>query len=455
MRFEQGHALTIGVGGDLSNTVDDAQGLADILKDSVRCAYPSDQVHTLTGPAADREAILATLDDLAQSTNPQSTAVVYFSGHGYRAKASIGEAYYLLPHGYDVNRLKTTAISGAEFTEKLRAIPAQKLLVLLDCCHAGGIGDAKAPGLELTKSPLPPEAADLLAEGSGRVLIASSQEDELSFAGKPYSAFTLALIEALAGEGVAKKDGYVRVADVALHARQVVPGRTRDRQHPILHFEQADNFVLAYYAAGDEQPKSLPFDVEPEIEPEPSVWHSVAFDQRGQTVHGPQTNIAGDVQGPVLSGQFGGPVSTGGGEAVDMRGSQGVLYKPSGPVEQQFGDRINITGDGNEVADHGRAVVIKQDTTGITTDDFLRLLEGLRRAVSSVELDPDVAEAVEADLQTAEAQARKPQPNWKLVLLKLRGAAEMLEMVDGVLGVSERALPLARQALEWAGQLFG
>jgi hypothetical protein len=53
----------------------------------------------------------------------------------------------------------------------------------------------------------------------------------------------------------------------------------------------------------------------------------------------------GDVEGPVLSGQFGGPVSTGGGEAVDMRGSQGVLYKPSGPVEQQFGDRINITGD--------------------------------------------------------------------------------------------------------------
>lgn len=36
-----------------------------------------------------------------------------------------------------------------------------------------------------------------------------------------------------------------------------------------------------------------------------------AFDQRGQTVHGNQTNIAGDVKGPVLSGSFSGPVKTG------------------------------------------------------------------------------------------------------------------------------------------------
>ena len=34
-----------------------------------------------------------------------------------------------------------------------------------------------------------------------------------------------------------------------------------------------------------------------------------AFDQRGQTV-GTQTNIAGNVNGPVLSGNFSGPVNT-------------------------------------------------------------------------------------------------------------------------------------------------
>ena len=34
-----------------------------------------------------------------------------------------------------------------------------------------------------------------------------------------------------------------------------------------------------------------------------------AFDQRGQTIHGPQTNIAGNVKGSVFSGSFSGPVN--------------------------------------------------------------------------------------------------------------------------------------------------
>jgi len=321
LTFEQGHALVVGVGADLPNTVEDAVGLAEILRDPARCAYPPGQVHLLTGEDATREQVLAVLDTLAHSTDAQSTVLIYYSGHGYRAASSTGEFYYLMPYGYDLNRLYQTAVSGAEFTDQLRAIPAQKLLVLLDCCHAGGVGEAKAPGLQLAKSPLPPEARGLLAEGSGRVLVASSQEDELSFAGRPYSAFTLALIEALCGAGVAKQDGTVRVADLALHAREVVPGRTRGRQHPILHFKQADNFVLAYYAGGETQPKGVPFAAEPEIEPEPGAW-----------------------SGPVLSGTFQGPVAVGGGEAVDMRGAQGAVYKPAGPVEQQFGHRLVITG---------------------------------------------------------------------------------------------------------------
>ena len=41
---------------------------------------------------------------------------------------------------------------------------------------------------------------------------------------------------------------------------------------------------------------------------------------------GPQTNIAGDVQGPVFSGQFSGPVAQGG-DANDFRGATGTVYK--------------------------------------------------------------------------------------------------------------------------------
>lgn len=297
--FEQGYALVVGVGADLPNTMDDARGVAQILKDPERCAYPQDQVQVLTGEAASREAILAGLNQLIQIPDPDATVIVYFSGHGHRVSSPVGEHYFLIPYGVDISQLNKTAINGTEFAQKLDLIPASKLLILLDCCHAGGVGEVKNLGLTFSKSPLPPETLDLLTEGRGRVVIASSREDEYSYAGKPYSAFTLALIEAFSGTGVAKQDGYVRVADLALHTRQVVPGRTQNKQHPILHFEHADNFALAYYAGGEAQPKGLPFEVEPEIEPEPGAW--TASPRQESQVHigdisnvsGGQINIAG------------------------------------------------------------------------------------------------------------------------------------------------------------------
>jgi hypothetical protein len=278
-QFTHGHALIIGMGADLPDTIQDATGLAGILTDPERCAYPSGQVTLLTGEKATRAAILSGFDALAHLNDTEAAVVVYFSGHGYRVIASLGEFYYLMPFGYDTERLFETAIRGDEFTTRLRAIAAQKLLVLLDCCHAGGLTKPEPSGLKLVKAPLPPEAASLLAEGGGRVLLASSQQDEYSFAGKPYSAFTLALIEALCGDGAATQDGYVRVSDLAMHAREVVPGRTGKRQHPILNFEHADNFVVSYYAAGQTQSKGLPFVEKPTIEPEPGAWRGAQVNQ--------------------------------------------------------------------------------------------------------------------------------------------------------------------------------
>jgi hypothetical protein len=323
--FTQGHALVIGAGGDLPGAATDAEQLAGLLADPGRCAYPPAQVAALTAAAAGRAAILAGLERLARAADRDSTAVVYFSGHGYRVASSIGDAYFLLPHGYDLARLRETAVSGAELAGRLAAIPAGRLLVLLDCCHAGGVGEAKAPGLAFTKAPLPPEALALLEQGRGRVLIASSRADELSFAGDPLSAFTLALAEALCGIGAARQDGYVRVADLALHAREMTPQRTGDRQHPILHFEQADNFAVAYYAAGAAQPKGLPFAAPPTIEPAPGAWRS------GPAVRGDQISAAG----PVAT--RGSAVNTGSGVAFVGDGNVIITGAVRGDVRRTAG----------------------------------------------------------------------------------------------------------------------
>ena len=163
---------------------------------------------------------------------------------------------------------------------------------------------------------------------------------------------------------------------------------------------------------------------------------------------GTQTNIAGNVTGPVLSGKFSGPVVVGGGEAVDQRSAQGAVYKPSGPVKQHFGDRI--TGHGNVVGDGNVVHVNKSQTTGVTLDEFLRVLSEVRQALPQADLDPDVAEAVTSDVQAVATQAQKPKPNGAIIMAKLNGVLQMLATADGVWGLTEKV----REALKAAQSLF-
>ena len=248
--FDNGYAVVIGVGDDLPVTVEDAKAIAEQLINPARCAYPHDQVRLLKSKEANRTNILNQLDWLSEVTKEEDTTIVYFSGHGMESPD-----YYLMPYGYDLDHLDKTAILGTIFTEKLRAIKAKKLLVLLDCCHAGGQAEARGA----IKSPLPNSVIEQFKHSSGRVILASSRKNELSWTGKTYSVFTAAVLEGLAGYGSFEQDGYARVLDLAMWVGRKVPERTNDKQNPIIKVSNLeDNFVLAWYAAGNKKPQPLP-----------------------------------------------------------------------------------------------------------------------------------------------------------------------------------------------------
>lgn len=230
------HAVIIGVGQDLPQTERDATAIATALTD--RYGYQLANVDLLTGPRATRDHALATLLRLPGRLTRDSTALVYFSGHG-----ALRPSPYLLTYGYDLDDLPRTAISGTELARLLEGIYARRMVVMLDCCHAGA--QAKSPVAQVA---LPFDPAYLLEQGAGRVVIASSRGDELSYAGDQYSYFTQAILEALGGAGASERDGYARVLDLALHAREVVPARTHGRQHPIVKVKDlSDNFPVAFY----------------------------------------------------------------------------------------------------------------------------------------------------------------------------------------------------------------
>ncbi len=252
-RFEHGYAVVVGVGDDLPATVIDAKQIGEMLTDPKHCAFPKENVCIRVENMAKRDGILKALDCLAAKVakDPKATAIVYFSGHGID-----GEPSYLLANGYAMGSLANTAVSSHQFTERLRAIRAKKLVVLLDCCHAGAQAEAKAG--PIPKAPIPIEALEKFQEGSGRVVLASSRRSEFSYVGDGNSYFTQAICEALSGHGAAEEDRYCRVLDLAMYAAQVVPERTYDQQHPMLKVANLeDNFRVAYYAAGDSKPDPI------------------------------------------------------------------------------------------------------------------------------------------------------------------------------------------------------
>ncbi|MGH8002799.1 MAG: caspase family protein [Brasilonema sp.] len=258
--FAHGYALLIGVGADLPITVKDATALRDVLINPNQAAYPLNQVNLLTETSATRQHILKAFDQLIEQVNqnPHATVIIYYSGHGGRMKRT--NKYFLVPYGYDPSQRADTAISGLEFTQKIEAIKARKLVVLLDCCHAGGVPALKETGETFVKSPVPPDLLNMLGTGSGRVVVASSREDEYSYTGEPYSAFTDCLLEALQGKAAVNKDGYARILDVMIYLFDQVPKRASGPQHPFVNkvLDLGDNFPLCYYAGGS---KFLPGEV--------------------------------------------------------------------------------------------------------------------------------------------------------------------------------------------------
>lgn len=258
--FSHGYALLIGVGADLPVTVKDATALYTVLIDPERAAYPASQTHLLAEEKATRKDILTAFDTLIKQVakDPDATVVVYFSGHGgFITHFGKPAGYYLVPNGFDAARRAATSISGAEFTGKIEAIKARKLIVLLDCCHAAGIPLTKSVGESFQKSPLPPELLGKLEVGSGRVIVASSRKEEYSYTGAPYSIFTTCLLEALAGRGTKNKDGYARVLDILTYLFDTVPLRAGSvgSQHPFVNNIRNldDNFPLCYYAGGSKE----------------------------------------------------------------------------------------------------------------------------------------------------------------------------------------------------------
>ncbi|MCP4397550.1 MAG: caspase family protein [bacterium] len=275
-RFDKGYALIIGVANyphpNMSQlpekVLKDARDVYDILLDTEYCAYLEDNTRKILDSEATAARIRAEMTWLADSAKEDNTAVIFFSGHGAQIRHGKAAGNYLLSYDCNPNpdRIQQSSIAGDEFTSLLQNIKAERVVVFFDSCHSGGVGETKSidfDGGEL-KFGLKGSYYDKLAQGEGRVIIASSDVDELSrlLPGQDNSLFTHYLLEALKGQAGDQQDGLIHIFDLFKYlagtvpeaARkqpiQIAPGVYDDSQNPEMKARAKNDFPIALYLGG-------------------------------------------------------------------------------------------------------------------------------------------------------------------------------------------------------------
>jgi hypothetical protein len=256
--MDNARALVIGIADyqhirNLPQT-QDAQAIYDLLIDPLYCGYHSENVQLLLDGQATQAAWRHALADLTQRCDERTTVFLYFSGHGGRIETGDYADEYLLPVDtvdHSGPTLAQTAISSAEFTAALRTIPARQVVVVFDCCHAGGIGQPKNLSAAAGFKPgLSEHYYEALKSGRGRVILASSRSEEYSYVlpGAEHGLFTQHLLNGLRG-GAASDDGFIRIFDLFEYLQPRVTGE-QTNQHPVFKADLESNFPIALYRGG-------------------------------------------------------------------------------------------------------------------------------------------------------------------------------------------------------------
>lgn len=216
----------------------DARAVAMML--DVRGRGPFDRVRSLvlTGRRAVAPKILAAAAALRELARPDDTVLFFYSGHG---GVDPKHGFQFVTWEADDERPESF-LRWRDLAQELNRLPAGRLIVAIDACEAGGV---------LVPEPTTQRTA-LQPRGSLAVLASSRRgEDSLELPERRHGAFTIALLEALAGHG-ADGDGQVTLGglDRYLQRRVQVLTKGEQRTWPLkLRGEKADT-VVAELAPG-------------------------------------------------------------------------------------------------------------------------------------------------------------------------------------------------------------
>ncbi len=159
--------------------------------------FAPDHVRLLLDDKADQRRILSEVGSkfLARLVHRDDLVVIFLSTHGSPSQFDIKKKNFLVAYDSDPTDLFTTGIEMQSIFESIqRRVSTERILLVLDACHSGAT-DTGAKGMGRSGN----FDAQELAQGSGRLVICSSQRQEQSFESKRYDngVFTRQLLKGL------------------------------------------------------------------------------------------------------------------------------------------------------------------------------------------------------------------------------------------------------------------
>jgi WD40 repeat protein len=235
------YAVVIGTGKYTNSSINlkypekDAQSMSTALQLGSEQLFGKENTHiytltTASGERPTKEKIKTVFTEIGKNAKSSDVILVYLSGHGIAWGGDHGDFYYITTdataasadaYNDEVIR-KNYTISATEFTDYLKAIPANKQVMIIDACSSGKAVDNLMAARDIDVSSI--KAIDRMKDRTGMFVISGSAADAVSYEASRYGQglLTYSILQAM--KGAALRDGqFFDVNTILNYSRENVP----------------------------------------------------------------------------------------------------------------------------------------------------------------------------------------------------------------------------------------
>lgn len=237
-----------------------------LIKDA---GFAPDHVRILLDEKATQRRVMSELGQkfLAQVAHPDDLVVLFFSTHGSPSQMDKCGDNYLVAYDSDPEDLFATGIQMKRVLDVADTrTSADRVLIVLDACHSGSL----KPGAKGLSREVGNFDSTALAQGTGQLIICSSQPTEQSWESRRYKngVFTRQLIDCMKNNGKPKE-----LADSFTELKEKVAAEVKEdrqaTQMPVMNSKWDGRSLLL--AAAPANPQKLFPDIKRGLEPDCST----------------------------------------------------------------------------------------------------------------------------------------------------------------------------------------